>query len=166
MHSRRSRDRRMFTVHCENIVRAATRKTTRGSPGAEGVLPHTLTTRIASLFGGGSTQLAFLGSHQGSSPSGTSNMEGPRTPRRLRPDMIRRVDDAPKLVNPSGWISEGQGSSTNVRSMDQSDNWVSSPLVAPRDPQLPLVQESRSTSPIRSVSSGQSRVGLPPNLHS
>ncbi|KAG7091120.1 hypothetical protein E1B28_010174 [Marasmius oreades] len=26
---------------------------------------------------------------------------------RVRPDMIRRVDDAPKLVNPSGWISEG-----------------------------------------------------------
>lgn len=25
--------------------------------------------------------------------------------RKLRPDMIRRMDDAPKLVNPSGWIS-------------------------------------------------------------
>lgn len=28
--------------------------------------------------------------------------------RKLRPDMIRRMDDAPKLVDPSGWISEGQ----------------------------------------------------------
>ena len=28
--------------------------------------------------------------------------------RRVRPDMIRRVDDKPKLVNPSGWISEGR----------------------------------------------------------
>ncbi|KAF9529697.1 cation transport protein-domain-containing protein [Crepidotus variabilis] len=27
--------------------------------------------------------------------------------RKLRPDMIRRMDDAPKLVNPSGWVSEG-----------------------------------------------------------
>ncbi|THV06206.1 hypothetical protein K435DRAFT_773402 [Dendrothele bispora CBS 962.96] len=27
--------------------------------------------------------------------------------KKLRTDMIRRVDDAPKLVNPSGWISEG-----------------------------------------------------------
>ncbi|KAL0574295.1 hypothetical protein V5O48_007653 [Marasmius crinis-equi] len=27
--------------------------------------------------------------------------------KRLRTDMIRRMDDAPKLVNPSGWISEG-----------------------------------------------------------
>ena len=26
---------------------------------------------------------------------------------RLRPDMIRRMNDAPKLVNPSGYISEG-----------------------------------------------------------
>lgn len=25
---------------------------------------------------------------------------------RVRPDMIRRMDDAPKLINPSGWISE------------------------------------------------------------
>jgi hypothetical protein len=28
-------------------------------------------------------------------------------PPKLRPDMIRRMDDAPKLVNPSGWLSEG-----------------------------------------------------------
>ncbi|KAI0000966.1 cation transport protein-domain-containing protein [Russula vinacea] len=115
--------RRMFTVHCENIVRAATRKTTPGTPGAERMLPHTLTTRIASMFGGGSMQLAFLGSRHGSSPSSASNMEGPRSPRRLRPDMIRRVDDAPKLVNPSGWISEGQAGPTNVRSTNQADNW-------------------------------------------
>jgi hypothetical protein len=147
----------MFTIHCENIVRAATRKTTPGSPEAEGVMPHTLTTRIASLFGPGSTQLAFLGSRHGSSPS-SANMEGQRTPRRLRPDMIRRVDGAPKLVDPSGWISEGQAGPTNVRPMNQSDNWEST---APHDPEPPLVQKSRSTSPIRSVSSGQSRVGRP-----
>ena len=28
--------------------------------------------------------------------------------RRVRPDMIRRIDDKPKLINPSGWISEGR----------------------------------------------------------
>jgi len=27
--------------------------------------------------------------------------------KKLRPDMIRRMDDAPKLVNPSGWITAG-----------------------------------------------------------
>lgn len=27
---------------------------------------------------------------------------------KLRPDMIRRMDDAPKLVNPSGWVSENR----------------------------------------------------------
>ncbi len=31
----------------------------------------------------------------------------PLTSSRLRPEMIRRMDDAPKLVNPSGYISEG-----------------------------------------------------------
>jgi hypothetical protein len=144
----------MFTVHCENIVRAATRKTTPGSPEAEGDVPHTFATRIASLFGSGSTQHAFLGSRHGSSPSSASNMEGQRTPRRLRTDMIRRVDGAPKLVDPSGWISEGQAGPT----VNQSDNWE---LTSPHDPQPPLIQESRSTSPIRSVSSSQSRVGRP-----
>lgn len=29
--------------------------------------------------------------------------------RKLRPDMIRRMDDAPKLVDPNGWISQGGG---------------------------------------------------------
>jgi hypothetical protein len=150
----------MFTVHCENIVRAATRKTTPGTPEAEGDVPHTLATRIASMFVSGSTQLALPGSRHGSSPSSASNMEGQRTPRRLRPDMIRRVNDAPKLVDPSGWISEGQAGPTNVRSMLQSDN-DNRESTAPHDPQLSLVQESRDTSPIRSVSSSQSRVGRP-----
>ncbi|KAJ3875588.1 cation transport protein-domain-containing protein [Lentinula edodes] len=33
--------------------------------------------------------------------------KGRKTSKKLRTDMIRRMDDAPKLVNPSGWISEG-----------------------------------------------------------
>lgn len=37
--------------------------------------------------------------------------------------MIRHVDDAPRLVNQSGWISEGQEGSANVRSISQSDDW-------------------------------------------
>ncbi|PPQ87456.1 hypothetical protein CVT25_008192 [Psilocybe cyanescens] len=36
--------------------------------------------------------------------------------RKLRPDMIRRMDDAPKLVNPSGWVSEGRAPSVRKRS--------------------------------------------------
>ena len=35
----------------------------------------------------------------------------PPTPPKLRPDMIRRMDDAPKLVNPSGLLSEGHAPS-------------------------------------------------------
>jgi len=151
----------MFTIHCENIVRAATRKTTLGSPEAEGVGPHTLTKRIASLFSAGSTQLAFLGSHHGSSPASASNMVGQRTPRKLRPDMIRRMDDALKLVNPNGLIIEGQPGPSNVRSMNRSDNSQPSSSTAPYDPQRPPAQENRSASLTRSVSSGESRVGRP-----
>ncbi|KAE9400631.1 hypothetical protein BT96DRAFT_965214 [Gymnopus androsaceus JB14] len=39
--------------------------------------------------------------------TGSSEQKGRRTPKKLRTDMIRRMDEAPKLVNPSGWISEG-----------------------------------------------------------
>jgi hypothetical protein len=152
----------MFTIHCQAIVRAATRKATPGSSEAEGAGPHTLSTLIAPLFGTGSTQLAFLGSRHRNSPTSVRNMDGQTTPRRLRPDMIRRIDDAPKLVNPSGLIIDGQAGPSNVRSMNQSDNMESSPSMAPHDPQHPLAQESRSASPKRSVSSlssSESRVG-------
>ena len=148
----------MFTIHCETIVRAATRKTTPGSSEAEGVGPHTLSTFIAPLFGAGST---FLGSRHGSSPTSGSNMDGQRTPRRLRPDMIRRIDGAPKLVNPSGSIVDVQAGPSNVRTMNRSDNLESSSSTAPHDPQHPLAQESRSASPKHSVSSSESRVGRP-----
>ena len=36
-----------------------------------------------------------------------TNGNGGGFAKRVRTDMIRRMDDAPKLVNPSGWISEG-----------------------------------------------------------
>lgn len=151
----------MFTIHCEIIVRAATRKATPGRSEAEGVGAHTLSTLIAPLFGTGSTQFAFFGSRHGSSPTSGSNMDGQRTPRRLRPDMIRRIDDTPKLVNPSGSISDGQAGPSNVRTMNQSDNLESLSSKAPHYPQHPLAQESRSASPERSISSSESRVGRP-----
>jgi hypothetical protein len=156
----------MFTIHCQTIVRAATRKTTPGSSEAEGVGPHTLSTLIAPLFGTGSTQLAFLGSRHGSSPTSGSNMDSQRTPRRLRPDMIRRIDDALKLVNPSGSIIDGQAGPSNVRTMNQSDNLESSSSTAPHGPQHPLAQESRNASPKRSVPSSESLVGGPPERRS
>lgn len=41
--------------------------------------------------------------------------------KKLRPDMIRRMDDAPKLVNPSGWITAGNASSSrNLGGMQQA----------------------------------------------
>ncbi len=151
----------MFTIHCETIVRAATRKATPRSSEAEGVRPRTLSTLIASLFGAGSTQVAFLGSPHGSSPTSGSNMDGPRTLRRLRPEMIRRIDDTPKLVNPSGSIIDDQAGPSNVRTTNQSDNLEPSSSTAQHDPHHPLAQESRSASPKRSVSSSEYRAGRP-----
>lgn len=40
--------------------------------------------------------------------------------RKLRPDMIRRMDDAPKLVNPSGWVSEGRAPSLRKGSVSST----------------------------------------------
>ena len=151
----------MFTIHCQTIVRAATRKATPGSSEAEGAGPHKLSTFIPSLFGTGSTQLAVPGSRHGSSPTSGSNMDGQRTPRRLRPDMIRRIDDALRLVNPSGSIIDGQAGPSNVRTMKQSDNLESLSSKAPHDLQHPPAQESGSASPKPSVSSSESRVGRP-----
>ncbi|KIM40298.1 hypothetical protein M413DRAFT_176376 [Hebeloma cylindrosporum] len=41
-------------------------------------------------------------------------------PPKLRPDMIRRMDDAPKLVNPSGLLSERQAPSSATTSVGSS----------------------------------------------
>jgi hypothetical protein len=38
----------------------------------------------------------------------SSKANSNRQRRRVRPEMIRRMDDAPKLVTPSGWIIEGR----------------------------------------------------------
>jgi hypothetical protein len=143
------RDRRMFTIHCENIVRAAIRKADPQSPDGE-VESLRLTTRIASLFSGATSHLA---SPRGSS---LSNVEGQRrTPQRLRPDMIRRIDDAPKLLNPSGLISEGQAGSTDLRLVAQL------PSEGLHD-SLPSSRENRSRSPIESIPTEESRVGRSP----
>jgi len=141
----------MFTIHCENIVRAATGK---ASPDEGRVEPPGLATRIASLLRGSSSQLASLES-RGTRLSDAGSPEGQK---RLRPDMIRRVDDAPKLVDPSGSIIEVQAGPTDVRSMTGSDKWTQSPSEGLHSSQPFLGQESNH-SPIKPVSSGEFRIG-------
>lgn len=143
----------MFTIHCENIVRAAIRKAKPHNSDEGEVESLRLTTRIASLFTGGSSHLA---SPRGDSPS---NAEGQRTPQRLRPDMIRRVDDAPKLLNPSGSISEGNAGPTDLRSVIGTDHLGQSPSKGLHSSQPPSSRENRSRSPIDSAPSEESRVG-------
>ncbi|TRM69077.1 cation transport protein-domain-containing protein [Schizophyllum amplum] len=66
--------------------------------------------------------------------------------RKLKPDMIRRMDDAPQLVNPSGWISDAVPikKAQTLQLHPASDTAVAAP------PRLSSVDENRATG--RSVS--------------
>ncbi|VDC02697.1 unnamed protein product [Peniophora sp. CBMAI 1063] len=96
--------RRLFKKRCEHIVLNARSRSQYDD--------NELTRRPSRLGGLGN----FLRRRRGLStveeveepetPIKKSGQETPRRNRALRTDMIRRMDDAPKLVNPSGWISE------------------------------------------------------------
>lgn len=66
--------------------------------------------------------VAFLRPGKGPSVVAEDNSEGSKSDRqsksgiirKLRPEMIRRMDDAPKLVNPSGWVTEGKAPSLRM----------------------------------------------------
>ena len=129
----------MFTIHCENIVRAATRQAGPGYPNTDLAVPLTLTS--PSLHTGAERF-----------PLNTSDTKsGDTHSRKLHPDMIRRVDGAPKPVNPSGSIIEGAGPAS-VLSRDPRDDLEStSPYARKLEP--PPVKESRPPSPISSAAS-------------
>ncbi|KAH9067652.1 cation transport protein-domain-containing protein [Lactarius vividus] len=139
--------RRMFTIYCESIVQAATRKAAPEYPNT-GFAEPTLTSRLASSIHAGANRLSL---DPFEAKSGDSQR---KRSRKLHPDMIRRVDGAPKLVNPSGSVIEGQASTVKVH--PDTDNLELSVPTGPHARQLSLVQESRSTSPtqIPSTSSG------------
>ena len=139
----------MFTLHCENIVRAATRKAAPGYPNTDLAEPLTLTSRLASSLRTGANMFPH-------DPLETENGDSQRTHSgKLHPDMIRRLDGAPKLVNPSGSIIEGRTSPVNVHSLDPPDNLESSYPIGQhaRQSENPQVKESRIPSPISSTSS-------------
>ncbi|KAI0042575.1 hypothetical protein FA95DRAFT_1564224 [Auriscalpium vulgare] len=120
--------RRMFTIRCENIVRAAARKAvssqSMSSPVASEVrVPTSWTTKLASLFRPG-THLSTVRESADETGTGSTKEKkhpGDREARKLRPDMIRRMNDAPMLVNPSGWISEGRPDPLKVVVMDSAE---------------------------------------------
>ncbi|KAH9006185.1 cation transport protein-domain-containing protein [Lactarius hatsudake] len=151
--------RRMFTIYCEGIVKAATRKAAPEYPNTDFAEP-TLTSRFASSIHAGANRLSLDPSE---AKSGDSQR---RRSRKLHPDMIRRVDGAPKLVNPSGSVIEGQTSTVNVHPPNP-DNLESSVPTGPHARQLSLVQESRSTSPTQVPStSSEFHAGRSARLHS
>ncbi|EEB97032.1 hypothetical protein MPER_03732, partial [Moniliophthora perniciosa FA553] len=67
--------------------------------------------------------------------------------KRVRTDMIRRMDDAPKLVNPSGWISEGDRIPMKRNATIQSTN---------QDRRLSFI------TPLPSMDATSSRLAPPP----
>lgn len=60
---------------------------------------------------------------------------------KLRPDMIRRMDDAPKLVNPSGWLSEGHAPSGS--SHPQPETLADNPSDEPSSSSIPRSKLNR-----------------------
>jgi hypothetical protein len=106
----------MFTIHCENIVRAAASRKAPGYPNTDLAEPLTLTERLASSLRTGADRLPL---HPSETKSGDTQRKHSRT---LHPDMIRRMDGAPQLVNPSGSIIEGAGPAS-VLSPDPQMTW-------------------------------------------
>ena len=81
-----------------------------------------------------------------------SETDSSRKNRRVRPDMIRRIDDRPKLVNPSGWISEGR-MPTAQEGLVESRSTRSGSSIRELEPTNPTL--ARSSGPIYSQPSGQ-----------
>lgn len=131
----------MFTIHCENIVRAATGKASPEYLNTDLAEPLTLTSRLASSLRAGAHRFPL-------DPSEIKSGNSQRNSRKVHPDMIRRVDGAPKPVNPSGSLIERQASSEIVVSPD-----LETFTTGPHARQPPPVPESRSPSPISSNSS-------------
>ena len=74
--------------------------------------------------------------------------------RRVRPDMIRRIDDKPKLVNPSGWISEGR-TLTTQRGGNLVESGSTGSRLSIREPEPTTSTLVQSPEPIHSQSSTQ-----------
>jgi len=120
------------------------------------------TSRLGSVFRRGSQLSTVQEKTEDTPPKGDKTIE----PRKLRPDMIRRMDDAPKLVNPSGWISESNADSLKA-GVDQPDRSFTSSPTALENPAQQLtfaddVKDSNSSaspsvSPAKLISIRKSR---------
>ncbi|ETW74843.1 potassium transporter [Heterobasidion irregulare TC 32-1] len=138
--------RRMFRTRCENIVAAAARRDTLSALDTQVESPKTWRSRISTLLRRGSR----LSDVEEKTDEEDTRKGGGNESRKLRPDMIRRMDDAPKLVNPSGWISEGRSDPMNAVAEDGSQ--------PPAEPtrQLAFAEDPKRRSRDLSVSSTSS----------
>lgn len=104
--------RRMFKEQCEDIVRNAARRVAIEEPGQLVEVPTSFRTRLLDFLLHRRKINTITEDDSGNVTPTTASMKGTKSrggeTSRLRPDMIRRINDEPKLVNPSGWISEGR----------------------------------------------------------
>ncbi|KAJ7030061.1 cation transport protein-domain-containing protein [Mycena alexandri] len=95
-----------FAKKFEHIIEAAKSKAIAIGDAEKKTPPWTR--RFSSLLSRDATVLSAV---EETSREASLNDEKPKKKksfmRKLRPDMIRRMDGPPQLVNPSGWISEG-----------------------------------------------------------
>lgn len=147
----------MFRTRCENIVAAAARRDTLSALDTQVESPKTWRSRISTLLrrGSGLSDVEEKTDEEDTvtptkNGSARERKGGGNESRKLRPDMIRRMDDAPKLVNPSGWISEGRPDPMNAVAEDGSQ--------PPAEPtrQLAFAEDPKRRSRDLSVSSTSS----------
>ncbi|KZV69989.1 hypothetical protein PENSPDRAFT_651888 [Peniophora sp. CONT] len=134
--------RRLFKKRCENIVINA-RSRSQYDDNEISRRPS----RLGSLF---RRKRGLTTVDEEEEPETPVKRSGHNTPRKtgtgVRTDMIRRMDDAPKLVNPSGWISErimNEKQALNdpkaeqpIPSSEDSDDSTSPPTTASTIPQI------------------------------
>jgi hypothetical protein len=143
----------MFVSKCEHIVEAA-RVTRPAHPPEDQESLTPWASRLGTMFRRGSQLSTVQERTEDTPPKERKAIE----PRRLRPDMIRRMDDAPKLVNPSGWISEGNVDLPNIEKSDTQ--FVSSPTST-----TSITDPTRQLAFADDVKAGDSDSSTSPGVH-
>jgi hypothetical protein len=116
---------------------------------------HPWSDRMAALFRPGLSVIAEASSDGSKSDRHTKR----RIIRKLRPDMIRRMDDAPMPVNPSGLVTEEKAPSLRSacsrtsRAGDQTVDVVGSEYHPHGSPEVKADKKSSKSSPEPSTSS-------------
>ncbi|KAJ7647734.1 cation transport protein-domain-containing protein [Roridomyces roridus] len=153
-----------FAKKFDHLIEAAKAKALANGDAEKNAPPWTR--RLSTLLSRGSMLSAVQETSREGSRIGVeraSSLEEDEKPKRkgfmrkLRPDMIRRMDRPPQLVNPSGWISEGEPGPTESEKPEAtgfSGQLASSPEPIPENssvdlPSPPYLRPRRLSDPGR-----------------